>query len=163
MIEYRDLYDQYQKLTGEVIGNNEIIPNGRYVISVILFIENDYNEFLLQKNDKLNVWTSLYGHPVAGESSLEYVVNKIKNELGYNVNPNKIKLIKTYKNADHFIEMYYLKENILLDLLTLQSEDNNINWFNKDEIDRLISIGKFLPNHLKYYKDCNIIVKGKDL
>ena len=154
-MEYRDLYDSNRKFTGKKIKKDCEIPNGYYYVTVLVFIENNNHEFLLQVNKKYNMWSTTGGHPKSGKSSLEGIATEIKEELGYAVNPKGLKLIKTYKTDDDFVDVFYLKEDIPLDLLTLQEEEvGNIKYFNRSEIDKLISNNMFLPSHIKYYYDC---------
>lgn len=154
-MEYRDLYDENRKLTGEKIKKGDDVPKGRYYVTVAVFIQNDDNKFLLQINKKYNMWTTTGGHPKSGENSLEGIITEIEEELGYKADSNKIKLIKTYKTEDDFVDLYYYKENIDLNKLNLQDEEvSNVGWFSKEEIDELISNNKFLPPHIEFYKDC---------
>ena len=155
MIEYRDLYDENRVLTGEKIKKSDDAPKGRYYVTVVIFIENSNNEFLLQINKKFGMWTTTGGHPKSGESSLEGILEEIKEELGYSADRNKIKLIKTYKTEDDFVDLYYMKEDIDLNSLDLQEEEvGNIGWFSREKIEELISNNKFLPPHIEFYRDC---------
>ena len=155
MIEYRDLYDEKRILTGEKIVKGDEVPKGRYYVTVAIFIENSKNEFLLQINKKYDMWTTTGGHPKSGESSIEGILQEIKEELGYEANKDKIELIKTYKTEDDFVDHYYLKEDIDINSLDLQEEEvGNIGWFSRKKIEDLISNNKFLPPHIEFYKDC---------
>ena len=155
MIEYRDLYDEKRILTGEKIVKGDEVPKGRYYVTVAIFIENSKNEFLLQINKKYDMWTTTGGHPKSGESSIEGILQEIKEELGYEANKDKIELIKTYKTEDDFVDLYYLKEDIDINSLDLQEEEvGNIGWFSRKKIEDLISNNKFLPPHIEFYKDC---------
>ena len=155
MIDYRDLYDEKRILTGEKIVKGDEVPKGRYYVTVAIFIENSKNEFLLQINKKYDMWTTTGGHPKSGESSIEGILQEIKEELGYEANKDKIELIKTYKTEDDFVDLYYLKEDIDINSLDLQEEEvGNIGWFSRKKIEDLISNNKFLPPHIEFYKDC---------
>ena len=48
-MELRDLYDENRNKTGEVISKGATVPQGRYYITVMVFIENSKGEFLLQQ------------------------------------------------------------------------------------------------------------------
>ncbi len=154
-MEYRDLYDENRVLTGEKIQKGQNVPKGSYYLTVVVFIENSKNEFLLQINKKYNMWATTGGHPKSGESSLNGIITEIKEELGYNINPSELKLIKTYKTEDDFVDLYYIKKDIDLFKLKIQQEEvEEINWFTRKEIDELILTNKFLPTHIDFYKDC---------
>lgn len=48
-MEKRDLYDINRHLTGETILKDEKIPKDRYILVVLVFIQNSKGEFLIQK------------------------------------------------------------------------------------------------------------------
>ena len=52
-MEKRDLYDENRQLTGETIYKGEAIPEGRYIIVVLVFIQNSKGEFLIQKRSEI--------------------------------------------------------------------------------------------------------------
>lgn len=58
-MELRDLYDENKNLTGETIYKGEEVPKGRYYITVVVFIQNSNNEFLLQKERKIKMENGL--------------------------------------------------------------------------------------------------------
>lgn len=51
-MELRDLYDENKELTGETIYKGQDVPKERYYITVVVFIQNSKNEFLIQKRVK---------------------------------------------------------------------------------------------------------------
>lgn len=153
-MEYRDLYDKNRNLTGEKILKGEKVPEGRYYITVVVFIENNNNQLLLQVNKKYNMWSTTGGHPKAGETSIDGTITEIREELGVIVQEKDLKLIKTYKTEDDFVDMYYLEKDMKLEEMIIQEEEvGNINWFAKEEIDNLIKDNKFLPSHTEFYYD----------
>ena len=48
-MEKRDLYDINRNLTGETIYKGQTIPEGKYILVVLSFIENSEGKFLIQK------------------------------------------------------------------------------------------------------------------
>ena len=98
-MEKRDLYDENKQKTGEVIEKGQPIPNGRYYITVVVWMQNSEGKFLIQRTvpEKYHMWATTGGHPKSGENSLEGIVTEIKEELGLNVNPDELKLFKTIK------------------------------------------------------------------
>ena len=154
-MEYRDLYDENKKLTREKIQKDNPVPKGRYYITVVVWIENSKNEFLLQINKKYNMWTTTGGHPKSGETSLDGIVTEIKEELGVDVDRDKLKLFKTIKTEDDFVDLYYLKEDINLNNIIKQEEEvSDVRWFSIDEIKQLISTNSFLPSHIDFFYEC---------
>ena len=51
-MELRDLYNENKELTGKTIYKGQDVPKGRYYITVVVFIQNSKNEFLIQKRVK---------------------------------------------------------------------------------------------------------------
>ncbi len=154
-MEYRDLYDENKNLTGEKIKKGDSVPNGRYYITVVVWIENSKGEFLLQINKKYNMWSTTGGHPKSLEKSIDGMITEIKEELGIDVNKNKLILFKTIKTEDDFIDLYYLKEDIKLDSIIKQDEEvADVKWFSIDEIKNLISNNSFLPSHIDLFYEC---------
>ena len=156
-MELRDLYDENKEITGETIYKGQDVPKGRYYITVVVFIQNSKNEFLIQKRVKKKdgKWATTGGHPVSGETSKQGIVTEIKEELGVNVLEKNIKLFKTIKTEDDFVDIYYLKEDIDIKKIKIQKEEvEDVKWASIDEIERMINEKKFSESHTKFFKDC---------
>ena len=156
-MELRDLYDEKRILTGKIIEKGKNVPLGYYYITVVVFIENDKGEFLLQKRvpEKDGKWATTGGHPKSGESSLEGIVTEIKEELGQDVHQNELTLYKTIKTEDDFIDMYYLRKNIEIEKLILQTEEvEEAMWASREKIQELIDDNKFSSSHKEFYNYC---------
>ena len=156
-MELRDLYDSKRMLTGKTIEKGQSVPPGYYYITVVVFIENDKGEFLLQKRvpEKDGKWATTGGHPKSGENSLEGIVTEIKEELGQEVHQDELILYKTVKTDDDFIDMYYLKKNIEIKDLILQTEEvEEAMWASREKIQELIDSNKFSSSHKEFYEYC---------
>lgn len=150
--EYRDLYNGDKIMVFDRIKKGNKIPKNKYYITVVIFIENDDGKLFLQVNKKYNLWSITGGHPKCGESSIEGAKTELKEELNINVNKKELKLFKTIKTDDDFVDLYYLKKNIDLNSIKTQFEEvGEIGWFDLYEIDKLIKDGKFLPDHVCFY------------
>lgn len=156
-MEKRDLYDENKKLTGETIYKGQDVPKGRYYITVVIFIQNNKNEFLLQKRVKKKdgKWATTGGHPVSGETSKQGIVTEIREELGVNVTEKNIILFKTLKTEDDFVDLYYLKENIDIDKIKIQKEEvEEVKWATIDEIQNMIKNNTFSESHTGFFEFC---------
>jgi isopentenyldiphosphate isomerase len=154
-LEYRDLYDENKNLTGEKIQKGDHVPKGKYYLTVVVWIQNSKNEFLLQINKKYNMWTTTGGHPKTGETSLDGIVTEIKEELGIDIEKYNLTLFKTIKTEDDFVDLYYIKQDINLNSIVMQIEEvDSVRWFSMSEITELINNNKFLPPHIEFYYDC---------
>jgi len=155
--EKRDLYTENKKLTGEFIHKGDIIPKNRYYLTVVVWIQNSKNEFLLQLTSpqKKHKWSTTGGHPKIGETSLQGIIAEIKEELGIEVDANSLQLFKTIKTEDDFVDLYYLKADININEIKVQEgELEKVKWSTKREIDELIKNRTFLPSHIEFYYDC---------
>ena len=156
-MELRDLYDKDRKLTGKKIYKGQNIPQGRYYITVVIFIQNSKNEFLLQKRSKNKdgKWATTGGHPVSGQTSKEGIITEVKEELGIDIVPENIKLFKTIKTEDDFVDIYYLKENVDVTKIKIQKEEvSDIKWATIEEIKKLIKSEAFSTSHAEFFQFC---------
>ena len=152
-MEIRDLYDGERKLTGETIVKGEKVPQGRYYLTVMVFMENSKGELLLQKRSKIkgSKYATTGGHPKTGETSLSGIQTEIEEELGIKIEDSRLKLFKTVKTEDDFVDVYYYKGDIDLDKLVFQEEEVEFaKYFSLAEIDDLIKDNKFLEAHIEY-------------
>lgn len=158
--EYTDLYDENKKLTDKKLfrekGFKLTVPKGYYNIVVLAFIKNSKDEFLLQKisKNKGSMWAVTGGHVKSGETSLECVINEIKEELGIFINENDIHLFKTYKYETAFKDVYYIEKDI--DVKNLNYEKDEVEYaeyFTVDEINQLIENGEFRKTNIDAFLD----------
>jgi len=163
-MEKRDLYDENKKLTGETIFKGETVPKGKYYITVIVFIQNTKGEFLIQKRTlkKDGKWATTGGHPVAGESSIEGIVTEVREELGIKINKQNLKLFKTIKTEDDFVDLYYLKEDIDIKRIKMQEEEvSDSKWASITEINQMIQKKEFNMSHAEFFKECMRYLESK--
>lgn len=133
------------------------MPKGRYYITVVIFIQNNKEKFLIQKRvlKKDGKWATTGGHPVSGENSKQGIITEIKEELGINVNNENIQLFKTIKTEDDFVDLYYLKEDIDINDVKLQKEEvDKAKWASIEEIKEMIKNGEFSESHTEFFKYC---------
>ncbi len=155
-MELRDLYDANRNLTGEKIEKNEPVPAGRFYVTVMVFIENSKGEMLLQQRSlsKGGQWATTGGHPKSGENSIQGMVVEIKEELGVDVDEKELVLYKTIQTEDDFVDFYYLKKDINLEEIKMQDEEvQNVAWFSKSEIEKMIKNKTFFKYHIQPYRD----------
>lgn len=89
-MEKRDLYDEKRNLTGETILKGDKTPEGKYIVVVLVFIQNSEGKFLIQKRSerKNGKFATTGGHPKSGESSIEGILTEVEEEIGLELNPN---------------------------------------------------------------------------
>ena len=94
-MEKRDLYDKNRKPTGETICKGENIPEGKYIVVILVMIQNSKGKFLIQKRSKQKggKYAATGGHVKAGQTSIEGMMDEIQEELGLTVKPEELELI----------------------------------------------------------------------
>lgn len=158
-MEKRDLYDSLKNLTGEYIYAKDEIPENRYILIVVIFIQNSKGDFLLQKRSdaKGGKWASTGGHPKMGESSYEGICTEVAEEIGLDITSYKknIHLFESKHNNNSFCDLYYLNTDIDISGLKKQDEEvTDIKWFTQSEIEELIKNDEMHKTHVKMYRDC---------
>lgn len=155
-MEKRDLYDINRNLTGETIYKGDSIPDGKFILVVLSFIQNSKGEFLIQKRSvqKGGKYASTGGHAKTGETSIQAMMTEINEEIGLKVNEDELNLV--YSGRDDidkvFFDIYYIKKDFSTDILTLQEEEvESVKWLSIDKIKHLISTNEFLDNHVEEF------------
>lgn len=157
-MEKRDLYDINRNLTGETIYKGDSIPDGKFILVVLSFIQNSKGEFLIQKRSvqKGGKYASTGGHAKTRETSIQAMMTEINEELSLNANEDELNLV--YSGRDDidkvFFDLYYIKKDFSTDSLTLQEEEvESVKWMTVDEIKQLISTNEFLDSNVdEFYK-----------
>lgn len=157
-MEKRDLYDENRNLTGETILKGEQIPKGRYIVVVLVFIQNSEGKFLIQKRSeaKNGKYATTGGHPKTGETSIEGILTEVEEEIGVKMNSKDLKLYFSGKSEDErvFWDDYYIKMDIqnLNDLKLQEAEVDSVEWLSENEIVNLMKQDKFFKNHYEEFE-----------
>ncbi len=163
MIEKLDVYDKEKKRTGKTIErkNGVMLNKGEYIISVQCWIVNSKGKILLTQRS-LNkthggIWEPTGGLVISGETSKQGILRELKEEIGLNVDDDKIKLIKEIvENNDDlnfFRDIYLINDDI--DLKKLFFKDNevmNAKYVTIEEFSSMIE-NKESFDWLNYFKE----------
>lgn len=155
-MEKRDLYDENKNITGLTFNKGEKVPEGYYYLLVGLLIQNDEEEFLLQKrsSDKGGKWAGTGGHAKSGQTSLEAVIDETKEELGIDISNYNIINFENVKEGNVFCDFYYLRANInLSDVIVQEDELSEVGYFSKSEIENMINNNEFDKDYADMYND----------
>ena len=155
-LEKRDLYDINRNLTGETVLRGERTPEGRYILVVMVFIENSKGEFLIQKRSESanGKFGTTGGHAKTGENSLQAIQVEVEEELGIKIDKNDFKLIYGGRVDEDrvFFDIFYMKKDLDIKEMTLQKEEvDYVVWFSKSQIKDLINNGEFMTSHAEEY------------
>ena len=155
-MEKRDLYDENRQLTGETIFKGEEFPDGRFIIVVLIFIQNSKGEFLIQKRSerKNGKYATTGGHPKSGETSLQGIISEVKEEIGLNLKEKDLQLYYSGKSNKVFWDDYYIKMDVPnIEELKLQEEEvEKVCWLKEEEIKKLMEEDKFFKNHYEEFE-----------
>lgn len=165
-MEKRDLYNSAREITGEYIYANEKVPKDKYILIVVIFIQNSKGQFLIQKRSKIKggKWVSTGGHPKMGEDSLTGICTEVKEEIGFDIAPykEKLHLFESKQGDNSFCDLYYLNIDIdINNLITQKEEVADIKWISMEEIQNLINNNEFHKAHAEMYRDCIAYLNNK--
>ena len=157
-IEKRDLYDQERNLTGETIFKGEAIPKNKYIVVVLVFIQNSDGKFLIQKRSerKNGKYATTGGHPKSGENSLQGIITEVEEEIGLKLDSKDLILYFSGRSDKEkvFWDDYYIKMDVKdIEKLKLQEEEvEALEWFSQEEIKQLMKEDKFFKNHYEEFE-----------
>lgn len=155
-MEKRDLYDKNRNSLGIVINKDDDIPDGCYIMVVMIIMQNSNGEFLLQKRSELKggKWAFTGGHPKSGESSLEGIISEVKEELGIDISSEKIQLMKSNVFEKVIGDIYYVNMEFDLEKIVLQEEEvSDVMLASYGEIIDMIKNEEFFKSHGKVFMD----------
>lgn len=156
-MELFDLYDRNRIKTGKTMVRGTKPPQNNYRMVVHLAILNK-NKMLIQRRVlSSKSWAGLWditcgGSAIAGEASCEAIHRELKEELGLDMNFDKILPFSTTYFPEGFDDLYVVEKNInLKDVVMQQSEVYDVKWATKKEIKNMIKNGEFIPYHLSLF------------
>ena len=152
----------YSAKTGEKTGTiitrgtpDDDLPEGERIAVAIIYIENDKNEFLVQKTSekKGGIYSFTAGHVRHEEEPIDTIIREVKEELGIDIKGEDISNLgfAVYDFPVRFI--FYLKKDIRLDDITLQTEEvESVSYMSKEKIIEIIENGLMHEAHAKILK-----------
>lgn len=167
-MELLDVYDSLGNKTGRVVERgkkNEIFSKDEHIAVAIIYIENDRDEFLIQKTskEKGGHYSSTGGHINHGEDAFSTIVREVKEELGIDIsNDNIISL--GHICVDFPVRfVFYLKKNINLNDITLQKDEvESVSYMSIDKIKKILDKGLMHKGHYKVLEKVLEYKKGVD-
>ena len=162
MAEKLDVYNTEKKRTGKVIERKQgvTLNNGEYIISVQCWIVNSEGKILLtQRNLNKNnggKWEPTGGLVISGETSKQGIKRELKEEIGLDIEDDKIRLIKEIveenEKLNFFRDIYLIKEDINLDELSFNDEVIDAKYVTIEEFSKMIENNESFE-WLKYFLD----------
>ena len=155
-MEIRDLYDKNRNKLDKKTVKGIKPKKDEYWLVVFIMLENIDGKFLIQKRSlvKGGKWSITTGHPKANETSYQGLLTEVKEELGINIEDEKVLIYQTEIDDYRIIDYYYAKVNINSNALKLQKEEvQDIRLATFEEIEELINKKKFFKKHIKNFYD----------
>lgn len=155
-MELVDLLNNRKELTGETCERNAV-PDGKYRLSIHIWIVNDKNEILIQQRSASrkmfpNMWTNTGGACIAGETSIETVFRELKEELNVIPNIDDLELIASYKRKKDYVDVWLLRQNININ--DLKFNDNEVQaakWATIEEWGKLLIEEQAVKSSTDYF------------
>lgn len=156
-MEYLQVFDENKKMLNEKIERSLklTLPEKRYFMIILLFIENEKGEFLFQKTveEKDGKIATTGGHVSFGDDGLITTIKEAKEEIGITFKPEDLTYIDTVIFYNCYLEIYYTNKLFKDEELLLQeSEVESVKWYTVDEINKLIEEDKVRPGNIPSFK-----------
>ena len=158
-MEYLDIYDDQGIKTGRKIirGDKSVqLSKNEHIAISVIFIENEKNEFLIQKTskEKGGEYSSTGGHVDSGETPLEAILREVKEELGITLTKEEIKEYGYLLFDMPLRYLFYCKKNISMEEITIQEEEvESIEYMTASQIEKLIKENKMLKSHAILFQE----------
>ena len=156
-MELLQVFDENKNMLNESIERalKKELPEGKYFMIILLFIQNDEGKFLIQKTseNRDSEYATTGGHVSFGDDAIKTTIKEAKEELGITLNKDEIVEIETVTIKCCHVAVYYCKKNIDINELKIQTDEvENFYWMSPDEIDTLINENKFRKSNIEPYK-----------
>src|SRR6056297_2451515 len=156
-MELWDVLDENRNKTGRLVERENpvsLLGSGEYHLVVFAFIRNGDGRFLISKRapNKIipNMWEITGGSAITGDDSERAILREIKEELGIDVDPEKGRLLKSFKIEDErsfFADIWYFEHEVDLSQVVCQPEEvTEAKLASKDEIMDMVDEGTFAIN-----------------
>ena len=154
-MELLDVYNDKGERTGRIVergAKDTSFADGEHIAVAIIYIENDNNEFLIQKTskEKGGNYSSTGGHVNHNEEPIDTIRREVKEELGIDINKDEI-VDLGYLLFDFPIRfVFYLRKNIDIKDIVLQKEEvESVSYMNEKQLKSLIKKGLMHKAHAK--------------
>lgn len=143
--------------------------DGEYCTYVHTWIMNDKNEFLIQKrsaNKKIypNKWSITGGAVDSGETSLEGALREVKEEIGIDIDKEKMEFMLSFKRSHGFVDVWLTRQNVDLKNIVMQKEEvSEVKFVTKEELEKMIENDEVAGTVNIYFKILMYILENFSL
>ena len=156
-MEYLQVFDKEKNILNEKVDrdNKYKLPDGKFFMIALIFIENSEGKFLMQKTSKErhSCIATTGGHVEFGDTGFETIIREVKEELGIELLPEDINYVGAtiYKNCH--LETYYTKKPIDINSVVIQkSEVEYVDWYSEEELLKFIENNEFREGNIKPFE-----------
>ena len=150
-MEQFELVDINGNKTGTIINakvdrGEASIPDGEYIQVVKVIIINEDKKILLQKRSmnkvaKPGLWGLHGGKVNMGEDTLTTAIRETFEEIGINLNKEKVKYLCQYYTKKVALTIYYIKQNVNIEDCKIDTKElDELKYFSLDDIEDLEKI-----------------------
>ena len=155
-MELLDVYNDKGQKTNKTIERGQkcenILKTNEFIAVSIIYIENEKEEFLIQKTskEKGGEYSSTGGHIDHNETPLSTIKREVKEELGIDISKDNI-IDLGYLHFDYPLRfIFYLKKDINLKDIKIQKEEvESVSYMNIKELKEIIKKGLMNKGHAK--------------
>ena len=156
-MELLQVFDADKNMLNEYVERDKKLklPEGKYFMIILLFIQNNEGKFLIQKTskEKGSEYAVTGGHVTYKDDAITTCIKEAEEELGLTLSEDDLEEIDVLKHDVGYVAIYYLKKNIDINALTLQEDEvESISWMSTDEINNLINENNFRKGHIEPFK-----------
>lgn len=154
-MELVDKFDNKRRPLGITRDRNEKIK-GEYRQAMNCWIMNDKGEFLIQKRSETKssypgLWGITGGGTDSGETTLDTVKREAKEELGLDIDFDKLELLMMIRGKYTYTDIYLYRANIDLKDIVMQVEEiQEVRWATYEQIKEIEKEGKLADNIARY-------------
>ena len=156
-MELLQVFDDNKNMLNEYVERDKKLelPEGKYFMIILLFIQNNEGKFLIQKTskEKGSVYAVTGGHVTYKDDALTTCIKEAEEELGLTLTKDELEEIDVLKYDVGYITVYYLKKDIDINTLQLQKEEvESVSWMSIEEINTLIKENKLRKGNIEPFK-----------
>jgi 8-oxo-dGTP pyrophosphatase MutT (NUDIX family) len=157
-LELVDVYNKRHEKLGLTKERNELVY-GEYRLSCYAYIINNDDQILIQQRvgtveNAPNMWETLSGGAVSGDTSLSGTIREIEEELGIKANPDDMTFIGSYIRHKDFVEIWLLKSNVKIEELKLEQDElQSAKWVSISEFEDMLEKKEAVSSAFKIFKN----------
>ena len=150
-MEFNDIYDENQNLTGRTHRRGTPWQPGEYGLVVCVWVYDGRGHLLLTRRAKeksfAGTWENSGGAARAGETSRQAIVRELYEETGIQAEEEEFELLSTQRDRNTFYDFYCLKRQVRLKDIRLQpGETDEVMWASVGKVRWMVRTGKICRN-----------------